>query len=73
MIEAFMAKRRAKLYEIPETTIVQILAEADLDDGNHELIKDIEGFRYSVKIIVSVENSDITVITCYPFKKGKKQ
>ncbi len=52
---------------------MKILAEADLDDGKHELIKDIEGFRYPVKIIASVEKTDITVITCYPFKKGKKQ
>ena len=67
------AKRRAKLYEIPESTIEKILADSDLNNGAHELIRDIAGFKYPIKIIVSVENNIITVITNYPLRKGRSQ
>jgi len=65
------AKRRAKLYEIPKSTIEKILSDLDLNDGEYELIRDIAGFRYPIKIVVSVENNITTVITNYPLKKGK--
>ena len=45
----------------------------DLDNGEHELIRDIAGFKYPIKIVFSVENNIITVITNYPLKKGKSQ
>ena len=67
------AKRRAKLYNIPEFTIEEILMDLDLQDGEHELIRDIPGFKYPIKIVVYVEvEIDImTVITNYPLKKGR--
>jgi hypothetical protein len=37
------------------------------------LIKEIAGFKYPVKIVVSVENNIMTVITNYPLKKGGSQ
>jgi hypothetical protein len=67
------AKRRAKLYEIPESTIEKILADLELNDGEHELIRDITGFKYPIKIIISVRNDIMTVITNYPLKKGRSQ
>jgi len=67
------AKRRAKLYDIPELTIEEILIDLDLHDGEHELIKDILGFKYPIKIVVSVERNIMTVITNYPLKKGRSQ
>jgi len=68
------AKRRAKLYEIPESTIEKILADSELNDGvPHELIRDIAGFRYPIKIVISVENDIMTVITNYLLKKGRSQ
>lgn len=67
------AKRRAKLYEIPESKIKKILADLDLSKGEHELIRDIAGFKYPIKIIVSVENNVITVITNHPLKKGRSK
>jgi len=62
------------LYNIPESTIEEILMGVDLQDGEHEVIKDVPGFQYPIKIVVSVEvKSDImTVITNYPLKKGRK-
>jgi hypothetical protein len=35
------AKRRARLYNIPETTIEEILKDLDFQDGEHEIIKDV--------------------------------
>ena len=64
-------KRRAKLYEIPESTIEEILADSELSDGEHEFIRNIAGFKYPIKIVVSVEKHIITVITNYPLKKGR--
>lgn len=66
------AKRRAKLYDISESEIENFLSDLDLEDGEHELIEDFPGFKYPIKIVVSVENDIITVITNYPLKKGRK-
>ena len=67
------AKRRAKLYKIPESTIEKILADVDLNDGEHEVIRNVSGFRYPLKIVVAVEGDDMTVTTNYPLKKGRGQ
>ncbi len=67
------AKRRAKLYNIPESTIEKILMGLDLPDGEHEVIKDVQGFGYPIKIVVSAEGNISTVITNYPLKKGRRR
>lgn len=41
--------------------------------GEQEVIENVEGFKYPVKVVVSVENDIITVITNYPLKKGRKR
>ena len=66
------AKRRIKLYNISESKLFEILNSLDLSDGEHELIRDISGFCYPIKIVVAVENNDVVVITSYPLKKGRK-
>ncbi len=66
------AKRRAKLYGIQESVIGEILSELRFDDGEYELIRDVAGFKYPIKIVVSVRRSILTVITSYPLKKGVK-
>jgi sulfur carrier protein ThiS len=67
------AKRRAKMYNIPETTIEEILKDLDFQDGEHEIIKDVQGVEYPIKIVVSVEGDIQTVIASYPLKKGRRQ
>ena len=67
------AKRRANLYNIRESTIEEILKGCDLQDGEHDIIKDVGGFQYPIKIVVSVEGDLLTVITNYPLKKGRRQ
>ena len=67
------AKRRAQLYKIPESTIRDILASLNLHRGVREIIRDVAGFQYPLKIVVSVSGDTATVITNYPLKKGKKK
>jgi hypothetical protein len=67
------AKRRAKLYGIAESTVTAILANMNLLQGEHEIIKNVAGIEYPLKIVVSVEKDTITVITNYPLKKGRKR
>jgi len=66
------AKRRAKLYKIPESTILGILEGKDFTQGKEEIIENVEGFSYPLKIIIAVENDIITIETNYPLKKGRK-
>jgi hypothetical protein len=67
------AKRRAKVYKISESIILDILKGMDLSQGEHEIIRNVEGFKYLLKIVIAVEGDTITVITNYPLKKGKKK
>lgn len=64
------AKRRTELYGIPQATIINILKETELNLRTHELIRNIEGFKYPLKIVVAVEDDEIKVITSYPLKRG---
>lgn len=66
------AKRRARLYKIPESTILKILLGKELHPGTYEIIENAEGFKYPLKIVVAVKDDILTVITNYPVKKGRK-
>jgi len=66
------AKRRAKLYKIIKSTIIEILEVKELFQGTHEIIENTEGFKYPLKIVINLEDDIITVITCYPLKKVRK-
>jgi len=66
------AKRRAKLYGIPETIISDLLTDLNLHQGEHEIIKNVSGFKYPLKIVVSIENNLTPVKTNYSLKKGGK-
>ena len=65
------AKRRAKLYKVPETMVEKILEGLGLTDGEHEIIRNVSGFKYPIKIVFAVENDIMTVNTNYPLKKGR--
>ena len=69
------AKRRAKLYKIPESTILEILEGEgkELSPGVHEIIESVGGFKYSLKIIIAVEDDLITIVTNYPLKRGREK
>jgi hypothetical protein len=67
------AKRRTKLYNISESAISDILTGMNLRRGEHEIVRNVVGFQYPLKIVVSVEGDTATVITNYPLKKGRKK
>lgn len=64
------AKRRMKLYNIPESSVSDILRNAELSSGRHEIVKKISGTELPLKILAAVENERLTVISAYPLKKG---
>lgn len=67
------AKRRARLYKIPESAILKILQGKEWHPGTYEIIENAEeGFKYPLKIVVAVEDDILTIITNYPVKKGRK-
>jgi hypothetical protein len=64
------ARRRARLYNIPESLLIKILGKKPLSSHAHKIIENVEGYRYPLKIIYTEENDCLTVITVYPLKKG---
>lgn len=67
------AERRAKLYEIPESTILEVLEGRDLTSGNQEILANVEGFPFPLKIVATREDDILTVITSCPLKRGGKK
>lgn len=67
------AKRRANLYNIQEASILEILEGKELSQGIHEIIEDVAGFKYPLKIVIAVEDDIITIVTNYPLKRGRKK
>jgi len=67
------ARRRAKLYKIPEDTIFRILENMELLQGKHEIMREVEGFKYPLKIVVDIKSDIVTVITNYPLRKGRQK
>jgi hypothetical protein len=63
------AKRRAKLYGIPESVIEQIIANASLAEGENEIINSAPGFKFPLKIVAVLADGTATVVTSYPLKK----
>jgi hypothetical protein len=65
------ANRRARLYAIPEQTVIDILQNEKLEPGKHEIIKDVPDFSLPIKIVIVMEDDVLTVVTVYLLKKGR--
>lgn len=52
--------------------LIKILEGKELSKGTHEIIEDAEGFKYQLKIVITLEDDIIKIITTYPLKKGRK-
>ncbi len=50
-----------------------ILNKKELKEGKNEIIENIDGFKYPIKIVATVEEDIITIITCYPLKRRKNE
>jgi hypothetical protein len=49
------------------------LTNTNLHHGEQEIIRNVEGFKFPLKIVVFVKEDLATVITNYPLKKGRKR
>jgi hypothetical protein len=49
------AKRRAKLYQIPESTVIAILENREFSPGEHEIVQPVDNCYYPLRIIIAVE------------------
>lgn len=67
------AKKRAKLYNIHESTIMNILKGKEILPGTNKIIEKVEGFKYPLKNVITSKDDIITVITNYPLKKRRKK
>ena len=72
------SKRRMKLYDIDENDIINAINDYFLKNkllyGRHDILNESLSAKYTypVKIIFSVENEKIIVISVFPFKRGYK-
>ncbi|NLV44245.1 MAG: hypothetical protein GXY07_07075 [Candidatus Hydrogenedentes bacterium] len=67
------AKRRAQLYEIPESVILDIVRNRVFPQGTTALVVAEKQVKYPLKIVVTREENKLTVVTNYPLKKGISQ
>ena len=72
------AKRRMALYEISESTVRAIVKGQKkagfVSEGINEVIdyQTVSCHGYPIKVVFSSEEKQITVITAYPLRRGKK-
>jgi len=67
------ARRRVRLYGISPSTISGVLTGRNLSQGNHEIVVNVSGLAYPLKVVVFVEGEMITVVTAYPLKRGGRK
>jgi len=65
------ARRRISLYELPEKDIVAYISGIR-ENGRHEIVKRMKGFKYPIKIIFEINDTQILLITAFPLKRGLK-
>jgi len=72
------ARRRMALYEISEPTVQAIIENQRMDgtisEGKNEVTdyQAVSRHGYPVKVVFSCEENQITVITAYPLRRGRK-
>ena len=64
------AKRREKLYKIPEQSITDLLKGLILPEGKHQLIRNLADFILPIKIVITIKSNVVTIVACYPLKKA---
>ena len=63
------AQRRMKLYSIDVTAIEKVIRAVNDTPGKHEIIEDLAGYAYPIKIVYAIESGNATLITAFPLKK----
>ncbi len=67
------ARRRAKLYNIPLSLVYETLELLKFKQGKGEILTIVKGYKFPIKIVIDVEGNIVTVISTYPYKKGRKR
>lgn len=68
------AKRRLKLYNIPQSLILTLLSNEDfLHRGKQEIVKHVPNSALPIKVVFDVQDDTITVISAYPLKKIRER
>ena len=65
-------KKEREALQNPESNHKGNFARFELEDGEHEIIKDLSEFKFPIKVVAVVKEGIVTVITNYPLKKGRK-
>ena len=66
------AKRRMKLYNISEPTVIGIIKNAKITPNCEQIIfGNVQTYKIPLKIVFESNDENITIITVYPLKKGK--
>lgn len=58
------------LYHITEATVKNILRDVKGNYGKQEIIKEVTGHKYPIKIVFDIQRDFITIITVYQLKRG---
>jgi len=66
------ARRRARLYGINEKDIVAVINDKIVNQQRMELVVNLSEYSHAIKIVASCIGEEVTIITCYPLKKGLK-
>jgi len=61
-----------RLYDIPESAIINILQAGSFSGGKQEILNNVPGFNFPIKVVFDVQADAIVVITAYPLKRGRK-
>jgi len=67
------ARRRMKLYGIPEDTVIVIVQGCDAGAGRHEVVSDVQGSVLPLKVVFEVRpEPESLVITASPLRRAKR-
>ena len=64
------ARRRIRLYGISPSVISEVLTGRKITQGSQEVVADVVGLAYPLKIVVFRKGDTATVVTAYPLKRG---
>ncbi|KPA15091.1 hypothetical protein MHK_004700 [Candidatus Magnetomorum sp. HK-1] len=63
-----------KLYKISEEIIFDMINSLKIPTiGKQTIVSQIEGFEYPIKVVFDSQPDKKTIISVYPFKRGKKK
>lgn len=59
--------------EVSATELTPTYCYIELSAGRQEIMVEVDGFKFPLKIVVDIENDIMVVVTCYPVKRGIKK